>query len=413
MEISYHSAGDWTELRIRGRLDGYWSDHFAQALDDKIRAGAHHLRLNLSEVVFLSSAGIRVLVRFFKQLQAIQGRLVVINPSEPVKEVLEISGLTRMLIATASAALVDLVPGVPGIKVERPNISFELFQSDAPAAQRCRMLGDPGLLMGCRFGPGNTRRLRLPENTLAVGLGALGKDFEDCRGRFGEFLAVAGTAAYLPTDGTGVPDYLVAHGDAVPDLEVCYALLCEGSFSLLARFDTSTEAPITLATLLEHCLELASTQLAAVVLIAETQGLMGAALRRSPVGGSAAPEAPFAFPGVRDWLSFTAESAFSHALSLVVGVVGRNPPPALAPFVRPLSAGLIGHCHAAAFSYQPLPKGAIGLQPTVAGLFEMQTLRGVLHLLNDTRPITGGGQSSFVRGACWVGPIADVAGGAA
>jgi hypothetical protein len=243
----------------------------------------------------------------------------------------------------------------------------------------------------------------VPENALALGVGALGRDFDDCRDRFGEFLAGAGTAAYQPTDGTGVPDYLVAHGDAVPDLEVCYAITAEGRFGTLARFDTKSETPLGLSQLLEHCLELAETPLAAVVLIAESHGLMGAALRRAPV--AAAAEAPFAFPGVRDWLSFTAERAFSHALALVVGVVGRSPPAVLAPFVRPLSAGLLGHCHAAAFSYHPLPKGAIDLQPTVAGLFEMQTLQGVLHLLNDTRPISGGGESSFVRGACWIGAL--------
>ena len=37
--------------------------------------------------------------------------------------------------------------------------------------------------------------------------------------------------------------------------------------------------------------------------------------------------------------------------------------------------------------------------------FEHQTLQGVLHLLYDDRGISGAGESEFVRGACWVGPL--------
>jgi len=48
------------------------------------------------------------------------------------------------------------------------------------------------------------------------------------------------------------------------------------------------------------------------------------------------------------------------------------------------------------------------MKTTVSTLFEAETLQGVLHLLNDDREITGAGQSEFVRGACWIGPITEV-----
>ena len=77
MEIRKQRVGDVLELEIQGRLDGYWADHLSQSLDDAIREGARNLRLNLSEVSYLSSAGIRVLVRAHKQLSAIQGSFSV------------------------------------------------------------------------------------------------------------------------------------------------------------------------------------------------------------------------------------------------------------------------------------------------------------------------------------------------
>jgi hypothetical protein len=139
--------------------------------------------------------------------------------------------------------------------------------------------------------------------------------------------------------------------------------------------------------------------------VAETTGLVGAALRRSPAAATGAD--PLAFPEIRNWLTFTAERAYAHCTALIVGVVGSGRPGELAPVVRPRGPGadLWGHLHAAAFSFCPLARGAIDLRATVASLFESQTLLGVLHLLYDDRSISGAGESEFVRGACWVGPI--------
>ena len=63
-----------------------------------------------------------------------------------------------------------------------------------------------------------------------------------------------------------------------------------------------------------------------------------------------------------------------------------------------------GHFHAAALSYRALPDGLLELAPTVTGLIKTQNLQGLFHLLHDTRPITGIGESSFLRGALWFGP---------
>jgi anti-anti-sigma factor len=410
MELTRHQTTDGLEVRVSGRLDAYWADHFAAALDEVVRAGAHRIELNLSAVTYLSSAGISALVRLHKQLGRIQGGLRITSPSEPVYKVLEVSGLLALLAVSAPAAAAGAAaPSVD--RIERESATFELFECGPAAPLTCRLVGDSCRLAGCRFGVEDCRTARFPESSFGLGLGALGDGFADCRGRFGEFLAAAGAVAYLPTDGTNVPDYLLAHGQAVPEVQVCYALTCDGRPGRTARFEARTGAgAVPLSELAEVCLQAAGADAAGVVLVAESAGLVGAALRRSPALGGA-DGGPFGFPGVRDWLTFTAERAFARSLALVVGVAARGDGGPLAPLVRPLGPppAPAGHFHAAAFSYHPLPKGAIELGPTVATLFGGQVLEGVLHLLADGRPIVGIGESEFVRGACWIGPIAAVA----
>ncbi len=73
--------------------------------------------------------------------------------------------------------------------------------------------------------------------------------------------------------------------------------------------------------------------------------------------------------------------------------------------MRPYGSSQVsGHFHAAALSYRALPDGLLELAPTVTGLIKTQNLQGLFHLLHDTRPITGIGESCFLRGALWCGP---------
>ena len=410
MDITERLLGAELEVRVKGRLDSSWADPLALRLEEMIRGGRHQLVLNLSEVTYLSSAGISVLIRFYKQLQGIQGSFAIANPSESVKTVLELAGLGDLLLATASMAPATTRAPEQVRRLEGEHATFEIYEYVAGASLTCRTLGNPDLLQGCRFGAEHCRSLSFPETEFAVGLGAFGNGFADCRSRFGEFLAAAGAAAYLPTDGANIPDYLVKTGTLVPVVEVLYGLICAGQFAHLIRFETKKGAlAVTFSELVEVGLEVAKTEVAGMVMVAESAGLMGAALRRSPAL-SASEQAPFTHPQIREWLSFTAERAYSRSLTVVVGVAARAQHPTLAPFIRPLNTNPYpaGHFHAAAFSYRPLSKGQLDVRTTVATLFEAETLQGVLHLVSDNRAIVGAGQSEFVQGACWVGPVTDL-----
>src|SRR5215467_13547843 len=136
MEIHKRLCTDVIELTVKGRLDGYWADHLASALEEEIREGSHHILLDLSEVAFLSSAGIGILVRFYKQLKNIQGSLAVSKSSKQVRKVLEISGLTEVLSSVdlpgaddLAGAQVVLDPAVLGPSVSQSPVQIETLSA--------------------------------------------------------------------------------------------------------------------------------------------------------------------------------------------------------------------------------------------------------------------------------------------
>src|SRR5436190_14973881 len=429
MQITRQLRGETVELKIEGRIDGYWADHLAAAVDQEIRQGSHHIQLDLSQVAFLSSAGIGTLVRLYKDLKSIQGSFAVSNCSRIVLKVLELSKLVDLLVAKDAPESLSTrevsesskieAPAPRSIKqVERSEAMYEVYPLAPESKLECRQLGDATPLERCGFGQEHCRTMQFSDSAFAIGLGALGEHFEECRGRFGEFIAAGGAVAYLPTDGTNVPDFLVAGGTNLPEVQVCYGIACHGTnpqpFSSLIRFEAKKSSePVALSLLLESCLELSNAQQIGIVMIAESAGLIGAALRRSPVLAASEPNA-FNFPRIRDWLSFTAERAYAKSVVLLAGIAVRGSAEALAPVIRPFSNAsssefaVAGHFHAAAFSYRPVQRGQIDLRTSIKALFEGQVLEGILHLLSDDRALSGGGQSELVRGACWLSPISKI-----
>ena len=103
MEITQSPRDGRLELRLKGRLDANWADRVGSAIESAIRAGQHNIDLDLAQVDYLSSAGIRVLVKYYKQLTTAHGTLRVVRPTEAVLSVLQLSGIAGLLAGAKEA----------------------------------------------------------------------------------------------------------------------------------------------------------------------------------------------------------------------------------------------------------------------------------------------------------------------
>ncbi len=404
MEITRVDKGSCPELLVSGRMDGYWSRHLEEAIDEVMREGIHSLRVNLSRTAYISSAGIRVLVHAFKQFSAVGGELLVVEASPAVLKVLDLAGLGEMLCKPSSQVQAKPAPE-PVIHYQEGECSFTVYESHPGAQLACRTAGQPERLASAAFNKEDARMLALPADVFALGLGAFGDSYESCSGRFGEFVAVAGCAAGQPAEETGYADYMVSSGDFLPRVLTLYNLCCRGEFAKLLRFESNPNAgPVAFSRTVKACMTAAGAPAAGIVMVAESAGILGAALKRSPTDSSHI----FHYPEIRQYLSFSPVRSHTRSVAVVAGVAAQSPAPAmLAPLLRPINGdpSLMGHFHAAAFGYHPLRKGYVELDALVKRLFETGGLQGVLHLLVDDRPGMGGGESEFTRGACWVGPL--------
>ena len=402
MEVTKQQHGNVLELSIKGRLDNYWSEFLSERLNTVVNDGAHHLRLDLSEVNYLSSAGIGVLVRIHQQLKAIQGTFVIDKASDRVRAVLKLVALESILFATASRPA-GVPGGSPTQTLEIETGTIDVYNLAAASSMDCHLIGDPRLIYSGSVDASNCQTRQLSDSSIALGLGAFGTNYDDCRSRFGEFVGVGGCCAYLPTDGTSVPDYLVSAEKFLPEVQVLYGIECHGAPTQLLRFECRHDARLPLRELVTQCLKISGASTLVIAMLAEASKVVGAALSSSP----AVAPARMDFPHVRDWISFLPAAAGVRSTVVMGGIASTDPWPALAPFLRPLDGepGPVGHFHTALFPHRPIQRGFLELAATAHGMFQSQAISSVLHLLNDRRPITGAGETTFVRGACWIAAI--------
>lgn len=410
MEIVQHPpVGQSLTLSLKGRLDGAWSEHTQAALTRAIENGHHHLVLDFSEVAFVSSAGIRVILMSYKQLAKIKGSLKIVSPQREVLSLLEMSGLGKIVTIETEAQHAETAatpaPKAPEVeRLEHEGIVAERYPLGDGVAP-VHAIGAASPLRPCL----PPERVQFQPESFGLGFGAIGThetQEKDCRERLGEFLALGGAVLAQPADGTQSTDYLVSQGTLVPEITVTSGLWSPGGFTSLLRFEAADKVP--LSRLIGLALKSVGSRPVGFVMVAETQHLIGVSLIRQP---DPQQGVRFDFPEIRENLLFTAEPAWPRSLALVVGFAtpsAADTPTALAPLLRPVHPTLEYqvHVHAAAFPYNPLPKGVITLQETVRSLLDTERALGLLHLINDWRTPGGAGESLFLRGALWTTPLA-------
>jgi anti-anti-sigma factor len=396
VEIVKERSGDVLDVRVTGRLDNHWSTPFDEAIEEMIREGAHHLRVDLTGVTYLSSAGIGALMKAYNDTTSLQGSFIISAASERVRTVLKMTALESLLFGE------EAEPKAKGAETPQIHSERALFEWYSLPRSSCdwQFVGDPTSLQS---GFKESSTIVASPDLYALGVGALGRSYDECRGLYGEFLAAAGTAAYMPTDGTSTPDYMMRSGELVAEIQALYAIVFRGWPSHLLRFEPATPGgSVPLSEIVSVCAEVAGTPRVGIVMAAEVFGLICTLLRKSPDEA-----ARLEYPAVREWLSYLPEREHARSSSIVVGVASAQCTGHSAPFLRPFSDTMHGHFHAAVTAFRSLPRGRVELTDVLAQAIQPRSVVSVVHLLRDDRPIEGGGESEFLRGACWVFPIGE------
>jgi len=98
LEITQKVDDGVCRITVKGRIDSNSSDGLLLKLEKAIEEGNKNIVLNMFQVEYLSSGGIRVILKTYKKLSEEGGSFKIERPSEIVRNVIGMVALNEMLI---------------------------------------------------------------------------------------------------------------------------------------------------------------------------------------------------------------------------------------------------------------------------------------------------------------------------
>lgn len=96
MDIDMRTEGEALLVSLKGRLDTLTTPEVDKALAEPLESCAN-CALDLAAVDYISSSGLRLLLRLYKKMEAEGGRLVLRNAQPGVLDILEMTGFASFL----------------------------------------------------------------------------------------------------------------------------------------------------------------------------------------------------------------------------------------------------------------------------------------------------------------------------
>ena len=103
MEIIEDEKNGISIFKLNGRLDSNTSQGFEKKIFQAITDGSKHMVIDFKDLDYISSAGLRVILKATKALKREDGSIMLCSMQDYVKEVFEIAGFDSFL---------PIVPGI-------------------------------------------------------------------------------------------------------------------------------------------------------------------------------------------------------------------------------------------------------------------------------------------------------------
>jgi len=98
LEIKEDKNPGSSTFALKGRVNAASADVLLYKLETALKVGRKNIIVNMSQVEYLSSVGIRVILKIYKQASETGGKFNIERPSETVKNVLGMVALKQLLI---------------------------------------------------------------------------------------------------------------------------------------------------------------------------------------------------------------------------------------------------------------------------------------------------------------------------
>lgn len=223
MDITAERTHNALKISPKGRLDAFGASKLDESIKKLVKKDDVNVIIEMDDVPYLSSGGIRVFLAIYQMLKKRGGELYLINVKPYPLEVLEMAGFDQVFTihSTNDESINIINPQInENIHISwevmpeyiENNIKLTVFENSKNDAS-LKVVGDISKVLYAKLENNDICSRFFSSTEYSIGLGALGGSFDDYISILGEMITIGGTMVWLPTDGNDTPDFLIPKKD--------------------------------------------------------------------------------------------------------------------------------------------------------------------------------------------------------
>lgn len=390
IECSVQKELEATRLSVKGRLDSMTSPDVQQQIDTIIQDGARMLIVDIEQISFVSSAGLRVFIAAQKQLTKAGGQVIIYRITPQVREVFAMSGFEKLFTFAytadeiADALRQDRSKELVSVK-EINGISLEYISLTKSEPTPLHIIGSQKKLAKAGYDKNDIVQVHTSDVRFGAGLASSSAQDGHSMDFFGEAVLLNGTLFFYPAVKRPVTDFMLCGS---PEAELTYNFLYGFGFGLGYSYFVSfehSERFITVAELADALSHISQNPAFGIVLLAESKGLWGMHLKKvpcmdnAPQSGEIFDEANFT-----EWMNFPVEPESINSVIAGAGIVVPDRSKVSEEVAHIVPSGSRLHLHAAVFEREPLKRNINQFDNELQRVITELEVHSVQHLLDKS-----------------------------
>jgi anti-anti-sigma factor len=285
---------------VEGRLDEFGAGHLQEAMEQEIHDDDRSVIIDMENVPYLSSAGIRVFLAWKKRVRERNGIFALSGVQEFPLQVLHMAGyLSSFSMYASRQEAVDaclkgddrssLLHEMAYPSVTRNEAVYSIEQGSRGQAL-LSVTGDLTKVLFASLTNSDIKSLRFSDAAYSLGLGALGKNITEAMPLLGEMITLHGSMVWVPTDGNMTPDFFTPAKDTGEvQIFTGFNIALHGPFHDIVTVESRANEGFTIAELYHSLFSLARERrrpfsgILAIVMWAIAAGVRSSEIRHAPV----------------------------------------------------------------------------------------------------------------------------------
>jgi len=378
-------------LTIKGRVDGITAPEIQAHIKALITGGERIIVVDLKDVNYMSSVGLRVFLTSQHQLKKVGGEIVFYKTNDPLLKLFNMSGFEKIFRMLSTREEIQKDPGKTsasdGIGEKEVNGILLRYMKQAVSPGKLFTIGSQAKLPYSEYTGKDLVTMRAKDIRFGTGLASLGATYEECKTFFGEAMVINRHFYFYPALKHPAADFMLCLQE---DSDVKYQFLhgfgFNGDFAFIISFE-GTEGIVELNSIVNALFEIADANKIGIVMVAESKGFWGMHLKQVPIEENRPKNNKEIFDteNFSHWMNFPVEPDAINHIVAGVGIAVKEVRRERTEIRNLIAKGNHFHLHAGVLDKEPLSKDVAQFEPELERVLTQLDVDKVQHVLGQSR----------------------------